>query len=172
MPFDALDDDTLLAGPLSDGGGEGVRAVGNDLEAGLGVEDADRADFALRDMSCLADQRQQPARLGTVFPADRYREPDAIFEACIRTLALGRIEGRRRTFGEFLGCRPRRKLLTQEGDGDLLGAEGREEFMRESRLVLAGRFGEEDRRGYARDCACRSRRGLGLAVKWLRVWPT
>ena len=128
--------------PCPDGCGEAVRPVGDDLEARFRVENADRADLALGDIAGLADQRQQPARLGAVFSADRYREPDAVFEARVGPFALRCVENRRGAFGKLFGGGPGGKLLAQEGRGDLLGAVGREQLAHEIRLILAGRLGE------------------------------
>ena len=46
-------------------------------KAVLAVEDADRPDFPLGDMPAAADHRQQPARFGVLFGADRSAKPHA-----------------------------------------------------------------------------------------------
>src|SRR5690606_30511802 len=140
--FGALDDDALFAGALPDGRSEAVGPVGDDLEAGFGVEDADRSDLALGDVAGLAYQRQQPARFGAVFPAKRYAEPDAILEARVGTFALRCVENRRRAFGKLFGGGPRGKLLAHEGHRDLLGGVGSEEFACKAGFVFAGRLGQ------------------------------
>src|SRR6185312_5391465 len=49
--------------------------LGDDLELGLAVEDADLTDVLLGHVAQAADQRDQPLGVGVVLPADRHAEP-------------------------------------------------------------------------------------------------
>ncbi len=52
-----------------------VRELGHDLEARVAVENLDGADLGFRNLAGLADERQQPARIGLAIAADVEAEP-------------------------------------------------------------------------------------------------
>src|SRR5690606_29178251 len=64
--------------------------VGGDLEAGLELADADRADIALQHAAGLADHRQQPFGIGAVLAAERQAEPLRAFHRGARLAGLVR----------------------------------------------------------------------------------
>ncbi len=61
----------------TDGFHHAIRAAFGNLDKGLGILDTDRANRGFVDIARTAEQRQKPARLGTVIAPDREREPSA-----------------------------------------------------------------------------------------------
>ena len=102
-----------------------------DLDKGLGLLHADRADRVLADAARAAQHRQEPARLGPCLVADRQREPDAGPEG--RTFARG---GARRGIGQFLGRGMLGAVEPQAGSGDGPRPVQGKNTVGEGRLVL------------------------------------
>ena len=117
-----------LAKPLS-----GLRA---NLKPALGFEDLDGADVAFGDAASLANQRQNPPRLGALLASGRELEPDAIFK-----IAAGRL----RSFGissrihELFRRRPLSLILAKECGCDFLRAFRRQLYFGEANLLIGKR---------------------------------
>src|SRR5690606_8681835 len=75
----SADHETLFASAaFFDRTAELVRLRGCDFETGFVVENLDRTDIALRHITRLADERQQPFRIGAMLAASGDREPHAV----------------------------------------------------------------------------------------------
>src|SRR5690606_37547856 len=85
--------------------GETVGDLAYDLELGLAVEDADRADLPLGHMAQPADQRDQPFRVGIGLAAHRHAEPGHLTLGPVVATLAGRV------LVAVAECRPRRRLL-------------------------------------------------------------
>ena len=103
---------------------EPLGGVAGDLEPGLAVGDADRADLLLGDVAAAADQRDQPARVGVAGAADVHPEPDHVAVA----RAARALPSRSRAGGGSGACLDQLLRLGQlgpvaadQGGGDRLG---------------------------------------------------
>ena len=85
---------------------------------GFALINFDRPDIAFAQATGAAQHRQQPARLGRLFVADRQGKPDAVLEIVASLFRAFR----RRRIPQFLGRGLACQMLAQEGGGDLFGA--------------------------------------------------
>src|SRR5690606_6017091 len=117
--IDAVDIDALLAGAvLADRPQEGIDLVGGNFEDCFRVENTNGTNSLLGDTTGLADERQQPARVGALFAADIDLEAGATGKslACARAA-----RGIYCKFSDFLGDRASGKLHAQIGHRKLFG---------------------------------------------------
>ena len=111
----------LGAGGALDRFGEALGKRAGNLEPRFILRDANGADFVARDVAAAAQQRQEPARIGIVAPADVHLEPDDVVEAGAMAVGLGR-QAVRANVDQFLGFGQARAVNFDQSRGNVLGA--------------------------------------------------